>query len=147
MSEQIPHVQLAPCRDCGRCVRARGASGRLLLSLVACCRREVSARVSAYILLLYFTRYPLLSPSQIEHPSRPPANDSSHAPWTDPGLGLTKQPALYYCIVLLGPSLASRRQRLEIQQGLHVRRSSLGLRKLRRTRCRNRPVLHSRRLE
>lgn len=78
--------------------------------------------------------------------NRPPANGSVPRalarPWTRP----YETTRLYYGIVSLGPLLASRRQRLEIQQIPHVRRLSFGLRTLLRKRCRNRPVQHSRRL-
>lgn len=99
--------------------------------------------------------YPLLAPSQADstiiHPSAAHLRTRTHPtrPKQTLDSALRNRQALYYLyygIVPPGPSLASRRQRLDIQQGLHVRRPSFGLRTLLRTRCRNRPVHLSRRL-
>lgn len=136
-------------RDQRTCVRVRQA--------VCCyrwCRRGCLPVSHAYIDSTILGSCPLLAPSQanstITHPSCcPPANtDSSHAPQTDPGLGLTKPPRAIFHI--LRHSATRPVASIATSATRHPARTARTAAVLRlahtATRCRNRPVHHSRRL-
>jgi hypothetical protein len=130
----------APPRRCQR----DSAETRTCVCQAVCYRCVGGSRT--HLLRLYLRPYPALAPSStpshilndhLRTDSIPRALDR---PWTRPYEKL--QAILRHSVA--GPLLASRRQRLDIQQIPHVRRLSFGSRTLLRKRCRNRPVQHSR---